>query len=72
MALTRNFKETVLARIKHDPDFRETLLEERMQCLLSGDVEAGKSVLRDYIDLDDLMFERFLSSESLSKPGKPE
>lgn len=50
MVLTRDFKETVLARIEHDPDFREALLEEGVQCLLSGDVETGKSVLRDYIN----------------------
>ena len=55
MVLTRNFKETILTRIKHNPDFRETLLEEGVQCLLSGDVETGKSVLRDYIDSEDLI-----------------
>ena len=50
MALTRSFKETIQARIERDPDFREALLEEGVQCLLSGDVETGKSVLRDYIN----------------------
>lgn len=50
MALTRNFKETVLARTERDPSFREALLEEGIQCLLSGDMETGKSVLRDYIN----------------------
>lgn len=47
MALTRNFKETILAR---DPDFREALLEEAILCLISNDAEIGKLVLRDYID----------------------
>ena len=50
MSLTRHFKETIQARIKHDPAFREALLKEGVECLLSGDVETGKAVLRDYIN----------------------
>ena len=50
MALTRNFKETIQARIERDPAFREELLKEGVDCLLSGDVETGKAVLRDYIN----------------------
>ncbi len=50
MPLTRNFKETIQARIKRDPAFREELLKEGVECLLSGDVDTGKAVLRDYIN----------------------
>ncbi len=50
MALTRDFKETVQARARSDPDFREGLLKEGVECLLAGDVETGKIVLRDYIN----------------------
>ena len=50
MALTRDFKETFQARVARDPEFREALLKEGVECLLSGDVETGKTVLRDYID----------------------
>ena len=50
MSLTRDFKETIRARIARDPGFREALLEEAVECLLSGDVDTGKSVLRDYIN----------------------
>ena len=50
MALTRDFKETIRVRIERDSGFREALLEEGVECLLSGDVETGKSVLRDYIN----------------------
>ena len=49
MPLTRDFKQTVRGRIERDHGFRETLLEEGVECLLAGDVEVGKSVLRDYI-----------------------
>ena len=50
MALTRDFKETVQARALRDPAFREGLLKEGVECLLAGDVDAGKIVLRDYIN----------------------
>ena len=50
MALTRDFKETVQARARRDQAFREGLLREGVECLLAGDVDAGKIVLRDYIN----------------------
>jgi len=49
MALTRNFKETIQARVQRDPVFREELLKEGTQCLLAGDMDVGKAILRDYI-----------------------
>lgn len=50
MVLTRDFKETIQARIERDPTFREELLKEGVECLLSGDMDTGKAVLRDYIN----------------------
>ena len=50
MPLTRDFKNTVQARAASDPAFREELLKEGVECLLAGDVDAGKIVLRDYIN----------------------
>ena len=50
MPLTQNFKATIQARIERDPVFREELLKEGVECLLAGDVETGKAVLRDYIN----------------------
>ena len=49
MALTRDFKITVRERLQRDPSFREALLAEAADCLLTGDVETGKSLLRDYV-----------------------
>ena len=49
MALTRDFKETVLARVQSDPKFRDALLKEGIETMLSGDVDTGKAILRDYI-----------------------
>lgn len=50
MPLTRDFRETVQARASADPAFREGLLKEGVECLLAGDIEAGKIILRDYIN----------------------
>ena len=50
MALTRDFKETIKARADRDPAFREALLSEAIESLLDADIEAGKSILRDYIN----------------------
>jgi len=49
MALTRDFKKTVQARVQRDPKFRESLITAA-GCLLAGDVETGKTILRDYIN----------------------
>jgi DNA-binding phage protein len=49
MALTRDFKETILARVQADPKFRDALLKEGIETMLAGDVDTGKSILRDYI-----------------------
>ncbi len=49
MPLTRDFKETVQARVRNDPAFRQALLKEGIECLLAGEVDTGKAVLRDYI-----------------------
>lgn len=50
MVLTRSFKETIQARMERDPTFREELLKEGVESLLSGDMDTGKAVLRDYIN----------------------
>ena len=50
MALTREFKETVRARVQRDPAFRRELLREGVESFLAGDVETGKTILRDYIN----------------------
>jgi DNA-binding phage protein len=50
MPLTRDFKETIQARALRDPEFRTGLLREAIECLLAGDLEIGKTLLRDYIN----------------------
>ena len=50
MALTRDFKETIRARAKRDPGYRKALLREGIENFLSGDMETGKIILRDFIN----------------------
>lgn len=50
MALTRDFKATVGERIARDAAFRSALLGEAAGLLLDGDLEAGKRVLRDFVN----------------------
>jgi DNA-binding phage protein len=49
VALSRDFKETIQARARRDPAFRKELLREAVESFIAGDVETGKTVLRDYI-----------------------
>jgi hypothetical protein len=67
MALTRDFKATVQKRIQKEPRFRRELLREGVQCLLTGDLETGKSILRDYVNAT-IGFEEL--SALTSKPTK--
>jgi hypothetical protein len=50
MPLTRDFKKTIQTRIESDPVFRDELLRAGVECLLSGELETGKAILRDYIN----------------------
>ena len=50
MTLTRDFKETVQARVRREPAFARALFTEGIQLLIEGDVAAGRLVLRDYIN----------------------
>ena len=49
MALTRDYKATVLARIKRDPKFARALYAEAINALLEGETAEGLSMLRDLV-----------------------
>ncbi len=49
MALTREYKATVLARIKRDPKFVRALYAEAVTALLDGETAEGLSMLRDLV-----------------------
>ncbi|MFK7895818.1 MAG: transcriptional regulator [Myxococcota bacterium] len=53
MALTRDFRETVMARAQRDGAFRREMLKSGVEMILSDDEEdaaIGREQLRDYIN----------------------
>jgi DNA-binding phage protein len=49
VALTRDYKETVVARIKRDRRFARALFAEAVGALLEGETSEGLSILRDLV-----------------------
>jgi DNA-binding phage protein len=49
MALTREYKKTVIARIQRDKKFARALYTEALNALLEGETEEGLSMLRDLV-----------------------
>ena len=47
---TRRFSETVKADLGSSADFRSSLLSEALSSMVSGDVETGTIVLREYVN----------------------
>ena len=50
MTLTRDFRETILARVQREPRYREALFTEAINAYLAGDPATGKSILRDLVN----------------------
>ena len=67
MVKTKSFKDLVHNRVGHDTAFAVALLREGIDTMLSGDVETGKAILRDYIKAT-VGFEEL--GEAIDKPPK--
>jgi DNA-binding phage protein len=67
MALTRDFKETVNARVQRDSEFTIALLDEAISLFLNGEPETARLILRDIVNAT-VGFEQ-LAIET-SKPSK--
>ncbi len=50
MALTRDFKNTIMERAVHDAQYRKGLLTEAVNEIFEGNLDVGKVILRDYIN----------------------
>ena len=50
MALTREFRETVVRRVAKDVAFRAALIEEAVQNILDGNIATALSQLRDVVN----------------------
>jgi len=49
MALTKSFRALVQRRVAEDPEYGVALLREAIDAMLTGDVDSGRAILRDYI-----------------------
>jgi hypothetical protein len=71
MPLSREFKNLVVARANSDPDFRKGLIIEAINMILSGEIKAGKIMLRDYINatgaMDDICEQLNKHKSSISR-----
>jgi DNA-binding phage protein len=50
MALTRDFKETIVERVNRDPAFAKALLVEASELFLNGEPETARLILRDLVN----------------------
>ena len=50
MALTRNFKQTVIERVERDPEFAKALLDEAATLFLSDEPETARLILRNLVN----------------------
>jgi DNA-binding phage protein len=50
MALTRNFKQTVVERVQREPKFARALLDEAATLFLNGEPVAARLLLRDLVN----------------------
>ena len=65
-ALTRDYKETVMARIKRDRKFARALYAEAMSALLEGETADGLSMLRDLVHAE-ITFKELARQTGLGK-----
>jgi DNA-binding phage protein len=50
MALTGDFKQTIVERVRRDPEFARALLDEAATLFLNGGADAARLVLPDLIN----------------------
>ena len=67
MALTRDYKQTVVERVARDPQFAIALLDEAATLFLAGEPETARLILRDLVNAT-IGFEQL--AEVTAKPSK--
>jgi DNA-binding phage protein len=71
MSITRDFKETVCARVQREPEFAKGLLDEAVSLFLNGEPEIARLILRDLVNattgFEALAHETSLPSKSLHR-----
>ena len=67
MALTRDFKDTFVARVQNDPAFAQALLDEAVKLFFDGEPDTAKLILRDLVNAT-VGFESL--AQDIHKPAK--
>jgi DNA-binding phage protein len=67
MALTRDFKHTIVERVDRDPAFAKALLDEAATSFLNGEPDVARLILRDLVNAT-IGFEQL--AELTHKPSK--
>jgi DNA-binding phage protein len=67
MALTRNFRDTVIERVNRDPEFAKALLDEASELFLNGEPDTARLILRDLVNAT-IGFEAL--AQSITTPPK--
>lgn len=67
MALTREFKDTVVARVQSDPAFAQALLDEAITLFINGEPDSARLILRDLVNAT-VGFEAL--ADEIQKPAK--
>ncbi len=67
MGLTRDFKESIVARAQRDARFRQALFTEAINAYLMGDTTTGKAILRDLVNAT-VGFEKL--AKAVGRPSK--
>lgn len=67
MALTRGFKDTVVARVQNDPAFAQAMLDEAVTLFFDGEPDTAKLILRDLVNAT-VGFESL--AQDIHKPAK--
>lgn len=50
LALTRDFKKTIVERVRRDPEFARAMVDEAATLFLSGEADTARLVLRDLVN----------------------
>jgi DNA-binding phage protein len=71
MSITRDFRETVNARVQREPLFAKALLDEAASLFLNGEPETARLILRDLVNattgFEQLAVKTSLPSKSLHR-----
>ena len=71
MPITRDFKETINARVQREPEFAKALLDEAASLFLNGEPTTARLILRDLVNattgFEKLASETSLPSKSLHR-----